>query len=121
VSLDGGYVPLQGGKLACSVGIETRGGVFTPLIHGGRAVPCELSETFTTADDGQLSIKITVLHSPTGRMADAQPLGRFELMLNESSPRGVPQIRVTFSVGTGGRFTLSAIDGGGREIWIAPA
>jgi molecular chaperone DnaK (HSP70) len=123
VTVEGGYVPVKRGlfrrKLASSVGIETRGGVLTPLISRGARVPCDVTEGFTTADDNQPSIKVSVFHGRTGRVADAQPLGRFELLLGEALPSGVPNIRVTFAVGADGRFRISAHDVDRGEVRIA--
>jgi molecular chaperone DnaK len=103
------------------VGIETRGGVFTPLIDIGAAVPCRRTEIFTTAEDGQLAIKVSVFHGAGTFVADAHLLGRYELMLNASQPRGVPQIHVSFEVSADGIFRIDARDGDDREVWIAPA
>jgi molecular chaperone DnaK len=123
VTVEGGYVPVKRGlfrrKLASSVGIETRGGVLTPLISRGARVPCDVTEGFTTADDNQPSIKVSVFHGVTGRVADAQQLGRFELLLGEALPSGVPNIRVTFAVGADGRFRISAHDVDRGEVRIA--
>jgi molecular chaperone DnaK (HSP70) len=121
VSLEGGHVPLTGGSTASAVGIETRGGVLTPLIRAGTKVPNQRTEIFTTADDGQLSIKVSVFHGSGTHTVDAHLLGRYELMLNENSLRGVPQIHVTFEVDAGGVFRIAARDSDGREVWIAPA
>lgn len=118
--IEGGLVPLGGGKTAAAVGIETRGGTFTALIGIGTAVPCHRTETFTTADSGQLSLKVKVYAGTGATVADALPLGAYELMLNESSGPGVPQLSVTFEVGADGRFRISALDGGGRAVWIVP-
>jgi len=105
-------VPLRGGATEIAIGIETRGGVLTVLIEAGTAVPCELTTIFTTADDGQATIKIKALRGDGGE------LGRYELVLNENAPRGVPEIRVTFAVGSDGGFRISARDGDDREVHV---
>lgn len=120
MSAEGGYVPLTEGLTASAVGIETRGGVLTPLIFANTKVPHQRTEIFTTAEDGQLSLKVSVFHGSGTHTADARLLGRYELTLNENSPRGVPQIHVTFEVDAGGVFRIAARDSDGREVWIAP-
>jgi len=121
VSLDGGSVPLSAGATASAVGIETLGGVLTPLITIGTPVPGRRTEIFTTAQDGQLSVRVNVFHGSGRSTVDAHLPGHYDLMLNESSARGVPQIQVTFAVGADGVFHIEARDGRGREVWIAPA
>jgi len=109
---DGPLVPLHGGKTAGAVCIETRGGVFTPLIDRGSAVPAQRTETFTTADDNQPSIKIRVLAS------NGEPLGDYELLLRPA-PRGVPMIHVTFRVEATGAFRLLAKDESGAAVTMS--
>ncbi|NUT33373.1 MAG: Hsp70 family protein [Hamadaea sp.] len=118
MSVHGGYVPLRGGTIATAVGIETRGGVLTPLVPAGTAVPAARTEVFTTADDGQPTIKISVFAGSGSRVADATSLGRFELILPGYAQRGIPQIAVTFAVDASGGFQLTAVDGDGRELAI---
>jgi molecular chaperone DnaK len=114
-------VPLSGDRTASAVGIETMGGVFVALLDIGTPVPGRRTEIFTTAGNEQLSIKVSVFHGTGDRTAEAHLLGRYDLMLNESSTRGVPQIHVTFEVGADGVFRIDARDGDGREVWIAPS
>ncbi|MEV4411317.1 Hsp70 family protein [Catellatospora sp. NPDC049609] len=109
------WVPVRGGQTAHAVGIEVRGGLFVPVLPGGTAVPCERTEVFTTADDGQPSIKVTVFQGTGGVVAENQRIGAYELLL-APAPRGVPQVSVTFRVDERGRFTLLAHDADGRDV-----
>lgn len=113
-------MPLRGGHTASAVGIETRGGHLTALISAGTAVPAARTEVFTTADDGQATIRISVFHGSGSRVADATSLGRFELILPGYAQRGVPQIAVTFAVDPSGAFQLSAADAAGTDLTIYP-
>jgi molecular chaperone DnaK len=81
-------------------------------------VPCQLTEVFTTTEDDQRSIKISVFQGDGPNITGARSLGAYEVMLNESAPRGVPQIGVTFAVGTDGVFRLRARDAAGRDLRI---
>jgi molecular chaperone DnaK len=92
-----------------SLGIETKGGVFTPLIERGTPLPAQRSEIFTTADDNQASIKITLLQGDHKRAARNKKLGVFELSGIAPQPRQVPQIMVAFNVDFTG-ITVSAMD-----------
>jgi molecular chaperone DnaK len=115
-------VALRGGVTARAIGIETKGGTFTPLISSGTAVPCLLTEVFTTADDDQRDIKIRVLEVDDASVAEARLLGAYEVMLPQGAPRGIPQVEVTFAVGMDGVFRLSARDGfSGRDLRVATA
>ncbi len=104
------FVPLHGGTLATSVGLETSGGVFTPLLFRGDTVPCAVTEGFTTADDNQPSIKIRVFHSLEDRIAHATFLRGYQVILPGNAPRGVPNVAVTFAVTASGEFELTAAD-----------
>ncbi len=108
-------VPIHGQHMALAVGIETRGGVFTPLIPRGTAVPCAVTEVFTTGSDNQESIKLKVFQGDGGVVADGRRLGSYEILL-EPAPRGVPQIGITFRVDADGSFELLATDGRGRAL-----
>jgi molecular chaperone DnaK (HSP70) len=114
------FVPLQSGVTAAAVGIETRGGVFTPLIQPGTTVPCAVTEVFTTADDYQPSIKIRVFQGNSSAVADNHKLGDYELLIT-AAPRGVPQISITFDVDVYGRFGLFARTGGGGDVQVVTA
>jgi molecular chaperone DnaK (HSP70) len=104
-------VPVSGGKTAADLGIETKGGAFTPLINRGTALPAAHDETFTTAQDNQPTIEIDVFHGTSDRVADARPLGHYALRLpNAEAKGGVPQISVTFRIDASGGFQLTATD-----------
>jgi molecular chaperone DnaK len=99
-------------RLTRSIGIETRGGVLTPIIERGAPLPARRVEVFTTADDGQRSIKVAVFQGNDGRVASATELGRYEVTGIDPAPRGLPQIEITFAVDAGGLFSVSARDAG---------
>ena len=80
------------------LGIETLGGVFTPLIKAGTSVPCSVSEEFSTAADGQAQIMVTLFRGTNRLTMDNHSLGRFQVVGLQSSPRGVPKIQITFSI-----------------------
>jgi molecular chaperone DnaK (HSP70) len=103
-------VPVNGGKTATDLGIETKGGIFTPLIDRGTALPATHSEIFTTAEDNQPTIEVDVFHGTSDRVADAQHVGRYELRVPKPQPKGVPQISVTFRIDGSGAFLLTATD-----------
>ncbi|HZM78628.1 MAG TPA: Hsp70 family protein [Candidatus Limnocylindrales bacterium] len=98
--------------MSTAVGIETRGGVFTPLLNEGAVVPAEVTEIFTTAEDNQPSIKIRVM------AGNGLALGDYELRL-EPAPRHVPQIAVTFRVEQTGAFRLLAKDAKGNAVPVS--
>jgi hypothetical protein len=112
-------VPVQGGALGLAVGLETKGGVFTPLIYRGTAVPCQRTEVFTTADDNQEVIEVRVFQGDGDRVVADQRLGNYEVRLLDRAPRGVPAIHVTFQVDTTGTFRLTAKDAEGRDVPVA--
>jgi molecular chaperone DnaK len=103
-------VPVNGGRTASSLGIETKGGTFTPLINRGTALPATRTESFTTAEDNQPTIEVDVFHGTSDRVAQAQHVGRYELRVPKPEPRGVPQISVTFRIDASGAFLLTATD-----------
>lgn len=103
-----GEVPVDSGRLATSVGIETLGGVFTTLIEAGSPVPCDRTEIFSTAADNQTEIEVHVLHGTSERASDNVSLGKFKLTGLPKASRGVPQIEVTFRVQADSRFVLMA-------------
>jgi hypothetical protein len=115
----GTRVPVQGGALGLAVGLETSGGVFTPLIYRGTAVPCQRTEVFTTADDYQPVIQVRVFRGDGGRVVAEQRLGHYEVRLLDRLPRGVPAIHVTFQVDSTGTFRLTAKDAAGQDVPVA--
>jgi len=90
-------------------GIETLGGVFTPLIKSGTTVPCTLSEIFSTAADGQSQIMVTPFRGTNQLVAANHALGRFQVVGIPSAPRGTPQVEVTFTI-TERQILISARD-----------
>ena len=90
-----------------SLGIETLGGVFTPLIKQDTATPCLLTEVFSTASDSQSQILLNLFRGTNQMATNNHALGRFEIVGIPPAPRGVPQIEVKFSV-TQTQILLSA-------------
>jgi molecular chaperone DnaK len=93
-----------------SLGIETKGGVFTRLIDRNTTIPTRKSEIFSTADDGQTSVEIHVLQGERDLAAYNKTLGKFQLMGIPPAPRGVPQIEVGFDIDANGITHVSAKD-----------
>ncbi|MBC7330679.1 molecular chaperone DnaK [bacterium] len=93
-----------------TLGVETLGGVFTPIIERNTAIPVRKSEIFTTAADGQTTVEIHVLQGERPLAKDNRSLGRFHLTGIPPAPRGVPQIEVTFDVDANGILNVTAKD-----------
>lgn len=93
-----------------SLGIETQGGIFTKLIERNTAIPCAVSEVFTTAEDYQSVVNIHVLQGERPLAKDNKSLARFELVGIPPARRGVPKIDVTFEVDVNGILSVSAKD-----------
>lgn len=95
-----------------SLGIETLGGVMTKIIEKGTTIPVKKSQVFSTAEDNQPAVSISVGQGEREFAKDNKSLGLFELTGIPSAPRGVPQIEVTFDIDANGILTVSAKDKG---------
>ncbi len=99
-----------------SLGIETKGGVFTRLIERNTTIPTKKSEVFSTADDNQNQVEIHVLQGEREMATYNRTLGKFNLVGIPPAPRGVPQVEVTFDIDANGIVNVSAKDlGTGTE------
>jgi molecular chaperone DnaK len=93
-----------------SLGIETKGQIFTRLIERNTTIPTKRSEVFTTAEDGQPSVEIHVLQGESDMAYRNKTLGKFQLVDLPPAPRGIPQIEVTFDIDANGIVHVSAKD-----------
>jgi molecular chaperone DnaK len=93
-----------------SLGIETLGGVFTRIIDRNTTIPTKKSQVFSTAEDNQSAVTIRVFQGEREMAADNKVLGQFDLMGIPPSPRGMPQIEVTFDIDANGIVNVSAKD-----------
>jgi molecular chaperone DnaK len=99
-----------------SLGVETMGGVMTPIIERNTTIPIRKSQIFSTAEDGQTAVDIHVLQGERPLAADNMTLGRFRLEGIPTAPRGIPQVEVTFDIDANGILNVTAQDKAtGRE------
>jgi len=93
-----------------SLGIETLGGVMTPLIERNTTIPTKKAETFSTAEDSQTTVEIHVLQGERKMALDNKTIGKFQLTGIPPAPRGMPQVEVTFDIDANGILHVSAQD-----------
>ena len=99
-----------------SLGLETLGGVFTKLIDRNTTIPTKKSQIFTTAEDGQTSVDISIFQGEREMARDNKSLGQFRLEGIPAAPRGIPQVEVAFNIDANGIVNVSAKDlGTGKE------
>ena len=102
-----------------TLGIETAGGIATPLIERNTTIPTKKSQVFSTYADNQTSVEINVVQGERQMAVDNKSLGRFTLSGIAPAPRGIPQIEVTFDIDANGIVKVSALDKGtGKEANI---
>ncbi len=98
-----------------TLGVETKGGAFEPLIPRNTTIPCSHSEIFTTARDNQDMVRVHVAQGERSRVEDNESLATFELTGIPPAPRGVPEIEVTFNIDENGMVNVTAEDLGSGQ------
>jgi len=104
------------GLLIQDLGIETLGGVFTPLLRSGQSVPCQVTETFSTAADNQDNVEVRLFRGNAKLARDATPVGRFVVEGLPKAPRGIPNVAITFSVTADGAIVVTARETSGHPV-----
>ena len=104
------------GRLIQDLGIETLGGVFTPLLTSGQTLPCEITETFSTAADNQEHVEVRLFRGKAKLARDATLIGRFVIEGLPKLPRGTPMVAVTFSVTANGTVRVTAREKSGHPV-----
>ena len=107
-----------------SLGVETHGGLFTPLIERNSTIPTKATQIFTTVVDNQDTVEIHALQGERDIASENKSLGRFDLVGIAPAPRGVPQVEVTFAIDSSGIVNLSARDmatNKSQSVQITPA
>lgn len=104
---------VQGSSLSENVGIETLGGMFTPLLKSGCSLPCKHSQVFSTAEDNQEQITITLYRGLSKMVNGSVNLGKFKISGIPPAPKGEPQIKVVFGA-SNGNIWLTALDSRGQ-------
>jgi heat shock protein 5 len=99
-------------KTSLSMGIETVGGVFTPIVKRDTQIPTKKTQVFSTHQDNQMRVGIDVFEGERPMTKDNHPLGKFELSGIPPAPRGIPQIEVTFEINADGILEVTAADKG---------
>lgn len=111
---------VRAGVLTQSLGIESLGERFTPILLAGCRLPCVTSTTFSTSEDSQATITLHLLRGDSGRAADQHSLGSYSISGFVKQPRGVPQVLVIFGA-VGEDLTLDARDAvTGTKYRVAP-
>jgi molecular chaperone DnaK len=99
-----------------TLGIETLGGVMTPLIEKNTTIPTNKSQVFSTAEDNQTAVTVHVLQGERKKATDNKSLGQFNLTDIPAAPRGTPQIEVTFDIDANGKIDVSAKDKSSNKV-----
>ena len=108
---------LRGGQVAEPVGLRTLGGVFTPILQAGCALPCEVTNTFSTAEDNQTEILIFLFRGSGSLVSENHSLGIFAIVDLPPLPRGEPQVSVTLKAASGD-IVLAARESSGARLRI---